>query len=162
MTMTRDMFEQMFTEKKFNEKGEIVLTKAAFDRVSAAGDRLGYKLIANKRDEQMFGVCPIEVEKPKKADMIGTIRVQPQIHTKTNKDIKFWSGKAGEYGVKALTHIAKNGAEELRVFISFKDDKGKLRRFRLRTDEVEGAATRKELVAICESLTADDITEALA
>lgn len=160
--MTRDMFEQMFPAKAFNEKGEVIRTQAAFDRFAAKADELGLKLLTSKKDDTYFGVCPKEVEKPKKADLIGVIRLKPQVHISTLRDISFWSEKRGKYGVKALTHIAKNGNQEYRCFVSFKDEKGKLRRYRLRTEAIEAARSREDMIDTCAALTEKDITEALA
>lgn len=160
--ITRDKFEQMFPAKRFNENGEIVLTKAAFSRLCTGVLQDAINLVQDKKDGTKVYVFPAEVKKPKASDRIGTIRVEPQVHNQTNRDIRFWSGKAGAYGVKALTHVHKNGSTELRVFVSYKDERGKLRRFRLRTDDVEHAVSRDDLINICKNLTEASIEEGLA
>lgn len=159
--MTRDMFEQMFPAKAFNENGEVIRTQAAFDRFAAKADELELKLLTSKKDDTYFGVCPKEVEKPKKSDLIGVIRLKPQVHTSTLRDISFWSEKRGKYGVKALTHQGKKGVE-YRCFISYKDEAGKLRRYRINNATTKKLSNKKdEFLKYVQNLTEKDIEKEL-
>ena len=63
-------------------------------------------------------------------------RLQKQVHEAKDKDIKVWSGKAGEFGVKVIYHRLKDGEKQYRIFISYKAN-GKLVRRRLVNDEVK-------------------------
>lgn len=60
-----------------------------------------------------------------------------QFHESKDQDIKIESGKVGTYGLKLIYHRKKSGDKEFRLFISFKDASGKLRRIRMRNEFTE-------------------------
>lgn len=69
----------------------------------------------------------IEDEKPK------------QVHIARDKDIKIESTKIGDYGVKLIYHRMKDDTKQYRIFISYKNEEGKLIRRRYNSDEMKAA-----------------------
>ena len=83
------------------------------------------------------------------------VRLQKQVHEAKDKDIKVWSGKAGEFGVKVIYHRLKDGKKQFRIFISYKAN-GKLVRRRLVNDEVKKFESDEAgMVGYAKALTAE-------
>lgn len=60
-----------------------------------------------------------------------------------DRDIKIDSKKVDSFGIKLIYHRDKNGDKEFRIFVSWKDESGKLIRRRLRNQEID-AISRDE------------------
>ena len=62
-----------------------------------------------------------------------------QVHIPRDRDIKIESTKIGDYGVKLIYHRMKDDTKQYRIFISYKNDEGKLIRRRFLNDEMKAA-----------------------
>ena len=67
-----------------------------------------------------------------------------QVHTPQDRDIKIESTKIGDYGVKLIYHRMKDGEKQYRIFISYKDENGKLIRRRYNSDAMKAAQTSEK------------------
>lgn len=101
-----DMMEA--ENRKFNEKGEVVFTKAAFERFKKENEEM-FQVINSKNDETRFAIVNVGIEKVTKKDIIGVIRLTPQVHKKTGETAKVVSGKA------------PNGARYKVIFVTSKN-----------------------------------------
>lgn len=92
---TKEDFNTMMEAegRKFNEKGEVVLTKAAFERFKKENEDT-FQVINSKNDETRFAIVNVGVEKVTKKDIIGVVRLTVQVHNKTGETAKVVSGKA--------------------------------------------------------------------
>lgn len=92
---TKEDFNTMMEaeSRKFNEKGEVVLTKAAFERFKKENEDT-FQIINSKNDETRFAIVNAGVEKVTKKDIIGVVRLTIQVHNKTGETSKVVSGKA--------------------------------------------------------------------
>lgn len=87
-----------------------------------------FKLLEDKKDTKKKRI--------KSGDEFVDIRIT-QFHESKDRDIKIDSNKVGTYGLKLIYHRKKGGEKEFRLFISFKDASGKLRRIRMRNEFTE-------------------------
>ena len=77
-------------------------------------------------------------EKKNHSNMIQ-IRNESQIHISRDKDIKIESRKreSDNHSFKLIYHRDKDNKKEYRIFESFRDSDNKLKRIRLRNDEIK-------------------------
>lgn len=157
-----EFLEQMEAAKiKFNEKDEFIFNLSSFERFRLENDGV-LKFVKDKSDESKIGVFNEDETKFNSKTLLGTLRVEKQVHNATGKDIRFWSGKVGQYGIKALTHQGKKGVE-YRCFISYKDEAGKLRRYRINNSTTKKLSNKKdEFLKYVQSLTEKDISKELS
>lgn len=62
---------------------------------------------------------------------------EKQIHISRDRDIKIESRKLDKYGIKLIYHRDSKGEKEYRIYISYKNQDGKLIRKRLRNETIE-------------------------
>lgn len=72
-------------------------------------------------------------------DNMIQIQIQFQIHEMRDKDIKIISKKreSDSHNFKLIYHRDKDNKKEYRIFESFRDSNNKLKRIRLRNDEIK-------------------------
>ena len=72
-------------------------------------------------------------------DNMIQIQIQFQIHISRDKDIKIDSRKreSDNHSFKLIYHRDKDNKKEYRIFESFRDENNKLKRIRLRNDEIK-------------------------
>lgn len=72
-------------------------------------------------------------------DNIIQIQIQFQIHISRDKDIKIDSRKreSDNHSFKLIYHRDKDNKKEYRIFESYRDSNNKLKRIRLRNDEIK-------------------------
>lgn len=72
-------------------------------------------------------------------DNMIQIQIQFQIHIQRDKDIKIESRKReyDNHSFKLIYHRDKDNKKEYRIFESFRDSNNKLRRIRIRNDEIK-------------------------
>lgn len=72
-------------------------------------------------------------------DNMIQIQIQFQIHQMRDKDIKIESRKreSDNHSFKLIYHRDKDNKKEYRIFESFRDSNNKLKRIRLRNDEIK-------------------------
>lgn len=74
------------------------------------------------------------------------IQIQFQIHIQRDKDIKIDSKKreSDNHSFKLIYHRDKDNKKEYRIFESFRDSNNKLKRIRLRNDEIKKIEKNEE------------------
>lgn len=142
-------------------KMDITATKEGVLTFTASKFEVLKSIIGEKSLEPMEGAentytFKLREGKGKKV-LVYIAKVQKQVHEAKDRDIKVWSGKTGEFGVKVIYHRQKSGEKQFRIFISYKSN-GKLVRRRLVNDEVKKLESdEKGMVAYAKSLKADGI-----
>lgn len=76
-----------------------------------------------------------------------------QVHIPRDRDIKIYSCKVGDIGVKIIYHRMKDQSKQYRIYIAEKVD-GKLKRTRLVNDEIKNIQSdEKKMVAYYQKIT---------
>lgn len=109
--------------------------KMTWDQMNDVVEKNGWKFDEVKDSENLFLIK----EGRKNIGYIEVIEDEKkkQVHTHQDRDIKIDSTKIGDFGVKLIYHRMKDDSKQYRIFISYKDDNGKLIRRRLVNDAIK-------------------------
>lgn len=128
----QEVFAGINFNERYDEENNIMNLK-----VSEYRDIINSDEFAKSLESGEFKLLEDKNDTKKKRIKYGNEYIEiriTQFHESKDQDIKIESGKVGTYGLKLIYHRKKSGDKEFRLFISFKDASGKLRRIRMRNE----------------------------